>query len=122
MYGCSNCGYIWVDDEGLPDYCPHCGFEMKEHIGNKLLREEQLKALKESGYEPYKQFNNDDWIDVKDRLPDKDGEYLVSFKYGDYVCIASFKTEDCNPTWGNSAEISGWMPLPKNYVGSGEDD
>ncbi len=66
--------------------------------------------------------NNDGWIDVDDRLPSIDGEYLVCFAYGDYVCTADFKTEGCNPTWSNGAEIIAWQPLPKSYKRNKQSD
>lgn len=51
-----------------------------------------------------------EWINVKDRMPEKDGRYLVveSILYS-WVCVCSLR----NGKW-DSDNISYWMPLPES--------
>lgn len=74
------------------------------------------------------------WIPVSERLPEKDGRYLVTFKYGIKVCMVGYGS--CRRTvlgypighgWYSLEEaqyyakdgIIAWMPLPEPYK---EDD
>ena len=74
------------------------------------------------------------WIPVSERLPEKDGRYLVTFKYGIKVCMVGYGS--CKRTvlgypighgWYSLEEaqyyakdgIIAWMPLPEPYK---EDD
>lgn len=71
-----------------------------------------------------------DWIPVAERLPEEDGRYLVTFKYGIKVCMVGYGS--CKRTvlgypiehgWYSLEEaqyyaddsIIAWMPLPKPY-------
>lgn len=61
IYKCSHCGYIWIDDEGLPDYCCDCGYQMSEHEDNEEYRREELEIIKrfeEDNKEEEKQMKN----------------------------------------------------------------
>ena len=53
------------------------------------------------------------WISVKERLPEKDGSYIVRSSLTGKVFTAHFWTG--NGTWSGSAKtyISHWMPLPE---------
>lgn len=70
------------------------------------------------------------WIPVGERLPEEDGRYLVSFKYGIKVCMVGYGS--CKRTvlgypighgWYSLEEaqyyaedsIIAWMPLPELY-------
>ena len=70
------------------------------------------------------------WIPVSERLPEEDGRYLVTFKYGIKVCMVGYGS--CKRTvlgypighgWYSLEEaqyyaedsIIAWMPLPKPY-------
>lgn len=70
------------------------------------------------------------WIPVSERLPEKDGRYLVTFKYGIKVCMVGYGS--CKRTvlgypighgWYNLEEaqyyaedsIIAWMHLPEPY-------
>lgn len=70
------------------------------------------------------------WIPVSERLPEEDGRYLVTFKYGIKVCMVGYGS--CRRTvlgypigygWYNLEKaqyyaedsIIAWMPLPKSY-------
>ena len=69
------------------------------------------------------------WIPVSERLPEKDGEYIVTcqgmrgkevrcFSYG----IISILTRDKGFFWLDSSEpywgtVLAWMPLPEPYGG-----
>lgn len=58
-----------------------------------------------------------DWISVKDRLPEKSGEYLVYRP--PYVCTAWFAESLCN---NPQFEYEGMPDLPGFYNGDGEGD
>lgn len=45
IYKCSHCGYIWVDDEGLPNYCCDCGYEMNEYEFNEEYKRKELERI-----------------------------------------------------------------------------
>jgi hypothetical protein len=52
------------------------------------------------------------WISVKERLPEEEGEYLVFYKYKeneDRVDIALFSRFG----WHKAYEITHWTPLPE---------
>lgn len=54
------------------------------------------------------------WIPVSERLPEEDGEYLVTTINGD-VDIYVFHT------WGaKSPKVIAWMPLPEPYKAESE--
>lgn len=72
------------------------------------------------------------WISVQDRLPEKDGEYLVFIRspYAGYSKIAGFSTDktathtflDAGYGWSNydsdygyyeCKDVTHWMPLPE---------
>lgn len=70
------------------------------------------------------------WIPVSERLPEEDGRYLVTFKYGIKVCMVGYGS--CKRTvlgypighgWYSLEEaqyyaedsIIAWMPLPEPY-------
>lgn len=53
------------------------------------------------------------WISVEDRLPEKDGSYLVYLSKGKAVCTAHFWTKDLS--WSGrrlNPYITHWQPLP----------
>ena len=62
-----------------------------------------------------------DWISVKDRLPDKNGEYLCFYSWRedfDYYKVFNFlhtAYETKVMTWNapKDAKITHWMPLPE---------
>lgn len=63
---------------------------------------------KEYGIEPNK------WIPVTERLPEKDGQYLVTVKKG-YMLIGLWC--GIKEDWGN---VIAWMPLPEPYKEDGK--
>ncbi len=59
---------------------------------------------------------SDKWIPCSERLPDKDGKYLVATDgtYGiDAIDIAMYE----NGKWLKSSKILAWMYLPDEYKG-----
>ena len=49
-----------------------------------------------------------EWISVKDRLPEQFGKYLVVCKGIDIAQIRLWEG-----TWDSFAEVTHWMPLPE---------
>jgi hypothetical protein len=78
----------------------------------------QATRLYDAGY------RKQDWISVDERLPEKDGRYLVAMKNGDnyHISTRRFKRTD-PPIWwkGHSygywarhtGGVTHWMPLPE---------
>lgn len=81
---------------------------IKETYGNSEYTDEIIKTLEQ---EP-KTWH---WILVSERLPEEDGEYLVTTINGD-VDIYVFHT------WGaKSPKVIAWMPLPEPYKAESEE-
>ena len=59
------------------------------------------------------------WIPVSERLPEKDGVYLVTTTgtNNDIIDIAYY-TDDI---WNKASRIKAWMPLPEPYKVESED-
>ena len=60
------------------------------------------------------------WIPVSERLPEEDGEYLVSIEgnitHKMIVDIAHwYKSEKANNGFYKANEVFAWMPLPESY-------
>jgi RimJ/RimL family protein N-acetyltransferase len=51
-----------------------------------------------------------EWIDIKDRKPDKDGRYLVVEVYSNYPWVGVCSLREGK--W-DSPSIKYWMPLPE---------
>lgn len=60
-----------------------------------------------------------EWVSVKDKLPEESGNYLVSGKFPDsqaQVWVCSFVCLGIVSGWVNSCKnptVSFWMPLPE---------
>ena len=56
----------------------------------------------------------DKWIPVNKKLPDKNGDYLVTTRgnYNDIIDIAYY-----NGIWHKANKVIAWMPLPEPYKG-----
>ncbi len=84
--------------------------------------EEQKKVIE--------RLESTNWIPVSERLPEEDGRYLATFKYGIKVCMVGYGS--CKRTvlgypighgWYSLEEaqyyaedsIIAWMPLPEPY-------
>ena len=52
------------------------------------------------------------WIPVSERLPEKDGYYLVAIAEEGYVGFRRF-FEDCPQAFTLAMPVSHWMPLPE---------
>lgn len=71
------------------------------------------------GYKQGKADAEPHWIPVAERLPEKEGFYLVTLKhrYDDESNIRYFKCENGETywsLWGNE-NITAWMPMPAPY-------
>ena len=54
-----------------------------------------------------------EWISIDDRLPEKDGKYIVHNKSG---MVFQAKYYSCPKTWGmrdKGSHITHWMPMPE---------
>lgn len=65
------------------------------------------------------------WIPVTERLPEKDGKYLVAIKYGDGYVVSTRKFRKETSCWWagassrwerRTAGVRYWMPLPEMIV------
>jgi hypothetical protein len=55
-----------------------------------------------------------EWISVKDRLPDESGEYLAYCGECDGICVLYFEILKTKSKWRtNWKEVTHWMPLPQ---------
>lgn len=55
-----------------------------------------------------------EWIPCNERLPDKDGKYLITWhspRGKDHICEKAFT----NGSWNSSFNITAWMPFPEPY-------
>lgn len=116
--------------------CPKCNstnlFTKKKETQTGLYCKECGRWIKWLNKEEVRLFEVDvpdtnvgsKWISVEDRLPEKDGRYLVAMKNGDnyHISTRRFKRADL-PTWwrGHSygywarhtEGVRYWMPLPE---------
>ena len=54
------------------------------------------------------------WIPCSERLPDKEGTYLVTLKKWETITFARFTDIKTNPHF--NALVIAWMPLPQPYT------
>lgn len=62
---------------------------------------------------------NNGWIPCSERLPDKEGEYLVTLRRWNCVTFANFKDIKNNPHFDTNY-VTAWQPLPAPYQPKGE--
>lgn len=79
---------------------------VQEHPNIGLLFEEWLKSLPDA---------EDGWISVEDRLPEENGEYLVTRRSCFYRYMDIVRKSNCNSDLPMASDIIAWMPLPKPY-------
>ena len=53
------------------------------------------------------------WIPVSERLPEKDGYYLVSDDHGDVLSCEFLTERRVEPIWDDDDGVLYWMPLPE---------
>ena len=79
------------------------------------------KAISEKEYNKLLRNIKTDWIPVTDRLPEKEGDYLVT-KIDSYdisiIGLAYYRTEW---GWSTSYKVTAWIPLPKPYEEGAEE-
>lgn len=60
-----------------------------------------------------------DWMPCSKRLPDKEGEYIVTDDAGGMATVETdefYYDEDTGePSWLFSQNVTAWMPLPEPY-------
>ena len=70
-------------------------------------------------------YEADRWISVSERLPDKDGVYLVTLEYVEdseivnEIDMAKFvysEKDDCNDGFHKAYTVIAWRPLPEVYM------
>ena len=127
-----NCGRKQKVDR--PDctyrFCPWCGEKMEEVVEMDKYKDliERLRAeadILDDEYKRYKQAELYDeaadaieellkreWIPVSERLPEKNGKYLVCGRQN-AVNILTWQEEHWYGRWG----VVAWMPLPEPYKG-----
>ena len=93
-----------VDCENGTD-CTFCILDKTKEIV-KELAEEHKSNLSE---------NLTSWIPCEERLPEEEGNYIVTFDDG-LISSVPFYREDW-VLWGDSGEPIAWIPLPEPYKG-----
>lgn len=80
---------------------------------NKGVKYGRYLALQE--YLERKESAQPKWISVEERLPDKDGTYiiLVPMSNGPFVDADQYTIGNGWYEWGNDSGITHWMPLPE---------
>lgn len=113
----------------LDEWCIACKeYDKNKHCcprWNRVIRQ-TLKDMKEEQPEPH-------WIPVSERLPEEDGQYLITVKYvhvDGYDDIYAEHGEWTDNKWdmfcfghcGKVENIIAWMPLPEPYEERGTDE
>jgi hypothetical protein len=83
---------------------------------------EELEQMESSSENPNKSEILTGWFPVSERLPEKEGKYLVTtFGGGMYDVDTShfFIWEDGETEWGEYG-VEAWMPLPQPYKAESE--
>lgn len=62
----------------------------------------------------------DKWISTKERMPEKDGGYLVVVEFQHILLVTYYDAE--NEHWGTANSVIAWKPLPKPYESEAEND
>ena len=93
--------------------------ELAKLINDAADTIEMLSAkLHASQMERSSQYYHGGWIPVSERLPEKEGDYLVTDNAGGVLTI-SIDTfcfcYDGEPVWLCSQNVTAWMPLPEPY-------
>lgn len=64
-----------------------------------------------------------DWIPCSDRLPEKEGCYLITVDEDDRKDVSAdffYVRNDGTPSWHYENNVIAWMPLPEPYRGEQE--
>lgn len=99
--------FVYVDEETL------------ESTGRVLIKSKTSSG----GALFYADGTPQQWIPVTERLPEKEGEVLVTTSW-DNVCMAWYNNGKWRAEYINGYdddEILAWMPLPKRYKPESED-
>lgn len=59
------------------------------------------------------------WIPCSERLPDEDGDYIVTDDSGGAIWVGAtffIRDDEGKPNWG-LVNVTAWMPLPEPYKG-----
>ena len=80
------------------------------HILETIALDMAIKALEQTR-----------WIPVSERLPEVDGDYLVTFKlsFMNFIEVCTFNKAGWNK--GGYDDVIAWMPLPESYKVEKED-
>ena len=87
-----------------------------ENIINELA-EEYEREVDQTDYANIELYNfwlKHQWIPCSERLPDKEGTYLVTLKKWETITFARFTDIKTNPHF--NALVIAWMPLPQPYT------
>lgn len=94
-----NCFHDWFDKYG------------DVHTPDEIAAYRAIEALPSVDAEPQ-------WIPVAERLPDKDGRYLVTCsKIGAWEVDWNIWHCEPKPSWLWEQSVTAWMPLPESYSG-----
>lgn len=88
---------------------------LKEHLDNqrKITNKAVVKVKELSAKQQ--------WIPCSEKLPEKEGRYLVTVNKGNEKCVEDdffyfrYFTKDGTPSWYLGEDVVAWMPIPEPY-------
>lgn len=90
-----------------------------------VFKNEVLQIIDKYNTESEEQPKTGNWIPCSERLPEKNGNYLVTVEANDGTASIKFQMVDhYGPDWlheGKHEKVIAWMPLPESYNAESEE-
>lgn len=86
------------------------GRRMTKDLFTLAIQDELLKELHSPTSEPPEE-QEELWINIQDRLPEKEGQYLT-YRANKIMIVEHWFKKDSKFLWGNCYGVTHWMPLP----------
>ena len=97
------------------DKIHYCNYDLDNYHSFRAVTDDEIDEMPTLTYEDLAP----QWISVKDRLPEKSGDYLVTTYNGSRTCLPyssknrAFNSFDGNTDHGLDIQCTHWMPLPE---------
>ena len=111
---------LTLDYSGLVKIDPHNGLEVSRYFANQIMRlpaidQETLPIVQELKQQLEKATAKNEWISVKDRMPEQNEQVLCYYHYEpkspDVICQNTYFN---NGIWmSETSKVTHWMPLPE---------